>query len=493
MASSEEEMDMVPESPTPNAPSGGGKGKGPGNKGTHAEILVNHVLELLKAEGLAHDGAIMKEIKTYEPNETFEDSEFLMTTVMVTMARQIQALTITVQNLDRTVNSLKESGGAPQRPPPQSRKVQPDQQRTYAGVAAEAAAEFPKPKTTPRRKRKAEAGPTPPQNEKDKARKTGPTKPTSEPPVGKSKGQYNLPGSNMAKRKIFATRMEAKPLADPVREEAKIAVAVAATLTGCVCKAPTNLQVFSNKINGTITLTAPPGTDSSEYSKYLDKLTETLNKNLEADEPRYLPFRRAPTHVDVLVHGVSLFAIPNTNEELNEEVKEAFKITHSIDVVNAKFLKPNEEDRNQKRATSIIVRVPEGDAEKIVPNVLFMGKYKQSAIMWQASPTTQCHKCWKYGHPEMGCRAPNQICPVCSKQHAYKEHKCHQTACKGHKKIIPGCCSMTPAICPACGGAHSAMDPTCEERIRVRDEAKTKYDQRMATLAEVEMAEPADI
>jgi hypothetical protein len=37
------------------------------------------------------------------------------------------------------------------------------------------------------------------------------------------------------------------------------------------------------------------------------------------------------------------------------------------------------------------------------------------------------------------------------------------------------------------------MDPTCEERIRVRDEAKTKYDQRMATLAEVEMAEPADI
>jgi len=111
------------------------------------------------------------------------------------------------------------------------------------------------------------------------------------------------------------------------------------------------------------------------------------------DEPKYLLFRRVPTDVDVIIHGVSLTPIPNNDEDLEEEVKKAFKVTHKFEIAGAKFLKPKEKDRRDKKATSIIIWVPEVEVDNVTPSVLFMGKYKTSAVMWQASITTQCPKC----------------------------------------------------------------------------------------------------
>src|SRR5437868_14652375 len=117
---------------------------------------------------------------------------------------------------------------------------------------------------------------------------------------------------NMAKRKLFATRSAIMLLTDSAKEEALIAKAIATTLTKCECKAPTNLQVFSNKINSTITLTAPLGVNSGNYAKYLEKLTNTLNETIGTELAHYLPFCRAPTDVDILVHGVNLLTIATT-------------------------------------------------------------------------------------------------------------------------------------------------------------------------------------
>jgi len=158
-------------------------------------------------------------------------------------------------------------------------------------------------------------------------------------------------------------------------------------------------------------------------------------------------------------------------------------MSHKFEITGAKFLKPKEEDRRDKKATSIIIKVPEAEVDNVTPSVLFMGKYKTSAVMWQASATTQCHKCWKFGHLIAGCKARGEICPICSKAHTQREHKCPQTACSGHRRLIPGCCLMTPAKCPACGGPHSALDNNCPEKFRVKEAAKKKCDLRMASLA----------
>ena len=120
--------------------------------------------------------------------------------------------------------------------------------------------------------------------------------------------------------------------------------------------------------------------------------------------------------MDVIIHRVWLTAIPNNDKYLEAEVKTAFKVTHKFEIAGAKFLNPKEEDRRDKKATSIIIRVQETEVDNVTPSVLFMGKYKTSALMWQASDTTQWHKCWKFGHPVAGCKARGEICPICSKR-----------------------------------------------------------------------------
>ena len=61
---------------------------------------------------------------------------------------------------------------------------------------------------------------------------------------------------------MFATRSTAKPLTDAFKEKAQIITALADTLTGWACSVPVNLQVNSNKVNGTIAITTPAGTDA---------------------------------------------------------------------------------------------------------------------------------------------------------------------------------------------------------------------------------------
>ena len=114
--------------------------------------------------------------------------------------------------------------------------------------------------------------------------------------ISQPKGRNDCPKlkqvTNVARQELFATRITAKPIADGTREEPRISLAIATVLMGCECKAPTNLQVFSNKTNGTITLTAPTGTDSGQYAKYTDKITEALNGTIDPHEAKYLPFPR---------------------------------------------------------------------------------------------------------------------------------------------------------------------------------------------------------
>jgi len=158
---------------------------------------------------------------------------------------------------------------------------------------------------------------------------------------------------------------------------------------------------------------------------------------------------------------------------------------YKVNVTSAKFLK--EEPRSKtpgKKATSIIVKIREADAPKFEPRFRFMGKHKEAKIMWHATPTTQCTRCWEYGHPRVGCKESTDLCPVCSQKHREEDHKCRETACRGYKKLIPGCCNMTPLKCPAWDGPHSANDKECQEKIRVKEEAQRKYNQRMGSLAD---------
>ena len=122
--------------------------------------------------------------------------------------------------------------------------------------------------------------------------------------------------------------------------------------------------------------------DSTKHAQFRaihqipEEMTKALNEAVPGDEPDFLHFRRVPTDLNVLIHGILLGPIPKTPTELDGMIKEYFKYFHRIDVASAKFLKAKHETSEDKRATSIVVRLPEADAAKVTPNVVFMGKRK---------------------------------------------------------------------------------------------------------------------
>ena len=460
-------------------------------------LIQKQVLESVKASRLANKTQIME--ATIETDEGDFSSESVITmALLIEQANQIRTLTAMVQNLATSVQELK--GAVAEKRPEKKKTSEPveKKEKTYAEAAntqsAKADPETPGGKGGKKKnkgKRKAEEGPTP--SKAPPAKKTLKEGEKEAEPESKEWTKVNKKRpkkeQDVTKRKLFATRTTSKPFKNPAVDEARISVAIARTLLGCKCEEPTSLQVSSNRFNGTVTLTVPNGSVSGQYTKYLGEITKALNGALPDDEPEFLPFRQVPTDVDVLIHGITLAAVPEDPIELNNNIKEYFKDFHRIDVSSAKFLKANPESRIDKRATSIVVRLPEVDTAKVTPHVVFMGKRKESRVMWHATPTTQCTRCWKFGHPKIGCRENTDLCPICSKTHAEKDHKCHQPNCEGYRRIKANCCQLTPAKCPTCGGAHSAKDKICPVRIQVKEQEKAKYDQRMASLAETGMTD----
>lgn len=60
----------------------------------------------------------------------------------------------------------------------------------------------------------------------------------------KTVGEPKSRNARPARRKVFATRIMAKLLGDPAKDEANISVALTSILTHCKCNAPVNLQVI---------------------------------------------------------------------------------------------------------------------------------------------------------------------------------------------------------------------------------------------------------
>ena len=477
-------MDMDRPS-TPSTPTPKGKEKATGEAQT-----MKLVLDYLHAHGPDKDSLAMTAIRGMA-SEEITDVEMTMMRLVLGLTQHVKTLTANVQNLTGIVQDLgKVAKSSKTNDKPKKVEIrQPEmEKKCYAQVAKQTNDTTPETPPKRGRKRKGSAGLTPPQQPQAKtARDNNNNTKSEESPAGwKIAGAARTKNSSPTRRKMFATRSTAKPLADPFKEEAEIAIALANTLTGCACSAPVNLQVNFNKVNGTITVTTPAGTDAGQYMRYAEKMTETLNLAVGTDGSSYMPFRTVPTDVNLMVHGIFYHSVPDNNADLDAKIKKEFMTAYKVNVISAKFLR--EEPRNktpEKRATSIIVKIPVADAPRFEPRFVFMGKHKEAKIMWHATPTTQCTRCWKYGHSRVGCKETTDLCPVCSQKHREEDHKCRETACRGYKKLIPGCCNMTPLKSPACEGPHSAKDKECPEKVRVKEEAQRKYDQQMASLADV--------
>ena len=253
----------TPESPSPEA----------GRPDLYYRQLQKTTLDYLRASGPPKDSPIMLRMEELDADSP-SDGEFIINTILMTMAKQQQSFMATVQNLDRNVQELrqevKDLRTLKNTDTTGHKNRTNEKAHSYADVVGTTNQSTTTPAPVNKKKRKTEEGPTPPKPPPGKQGKANEETTKANPREGKKEELKETKPVNMAKRKLFATRSAIMPLTDPAKEEALIAKAIATTLTKCECKAPTNLQVFSNKINGTITLTAPPGVDSGNYAKYLE-------------------------------------------------------------------------------------------------------------------------------------------------------------------------------------------------------------------------------
>jgi len=117
----------------------GSKGEEEGDVDENSKELNQLVIDYLPADGLSAANPIMKQLSSF-PTDRYTEGEYTMTTLMVSLARHLQELTVTVQNLTRTISDPKPEGA-----PTGETTRQPSEPtaKSYAKGAAQA------PKTPP--------------------------------------------------------------------------------------------------------------------------------------------------------------------------------------------------------------------------------------------------------------------------------------------------------------------------------------------------------
>ena len=285
---------------------------------------------------------------------------------------------------------------------------------------------------------------------------------------------------NIARRRIYSTRATPTPTPEALNLEPRISIALTKELKKCGCSAPANLQVQVNPTTGTISLTATPTIEASQYENYLKPITVAVIATLPETVRDYTKFRLAPTTTDVVIHGIAVAPTANDPETLASIMKESLQVGYQITASSVRFLQKNAEVRKEKRYTSVVVAIPSDFVHQITPNVLVHGKWKKSAVMWSSNPTKQSTKCYLYGHPEEGCKSNKYTYLICAGEHRIKDHKCSSPTCpsKGDRKIIADCCPVTPSKCVACGGNHPEFHAECPIKVKAKADAKAHFDRR---------------
>jgi hypothetical protein len=111
--------------------------------------------------------------------------------------------------------------------------------------------------------------------------------------------------------------------------------------------------------------------------------------------------------------------------------------------------------RSQNRGSVIVEMATQDDRDRVVRDGVFIGAEWFRVTCWDvAMKEVQCFRCWRWGHTQSVCNAPEELCGYCAGKHPH--HKCttkekekascagckekghfafHRHACKGYRKF----------------------------------------------------------
>ena len=269
-----------------------------------------------------------------------------------------------------------------------------------------------------------------------------------------------------AARRFFAPRSSPAPHYDAADIKAHLPYLAASVLHEQNCSLPHFLKGIVND-RGSITLiVVDTSVPAASYAPYFEALTTKLNQLFPVGSNPWLPFRLAPTSVQLAIHSLAVDYMPLQDEDLISYLSDSILNFKDVSISVARFLNPNRQSHMEKRAYSVVVNVGPDSIQTMLLSTYLLGNSRTVERAYSSCPLTQCHKCWKYGHVKPLCKAESPTCPLCSLQHIKADDRCPNPSCPsgGNLKARLGCCLASPARCSNCGKVPSASSRDCHER-----------------------------
>jgi len=269
-----------------------------------------------------------------------------------------------------------------------------------------------------------------------------------------------------AARRFFAPRSSPAPHPDAAYIMAHLPDLAASVLREANCYLPRSLKAIVNDRGSVTLIVVDTSVPAASYALYFEALTTKLNQSFPVGPNPWLPFRLAPTSVQLAIHSLPVDYMPLQDEALFNYLSDLILNSKDVTISAARFLNLNRQSLMEKRAYSVVVNVKPDSVQTMLPSIYLFGNSRTVEKAYSSSPLTQCQKCWKYGHVKPLCKAETPTCPLCSLQHTKAEHRCPNPSCPsgGNLKAILRCCLASPARCSNCGEAHSARSRDCPER-----------------------------
>jgi len=205
---------------------------------------------------------------------------------------------------------------------------------------------------------------------------------------------------------------------------------------------------------------------ASAYTPYFAPLTTRLNKAFPVGNSPWDLLKPAPNETQLLVHSIPLAFLPSDDDQLFPCLYESIRNARGVSIQSARYLNPDPESREPKRATSVVVSVAPPDAFALLPSFNLFSRNRRVEQMFSSSKNSQCKKCGKFGLISNPCPRSLPVCPFCSLTYTKAEHRCPNPSGPkgGNLQPILACCPSSVACCPNCQEEHSARSRDCPSR-----------------------------
>jgi len=227
-----------------------------------------------------------------------------------------------------------------------------------------------------------------------------------------------------AARRFFAPRSSPAPHPDAADIKAHLPDLAASVLREANCFLPRSLKAIVNDRGSVTLIVVDTSVPAASYAPYFEALTTKLNQSFPIGPNPWLPFRLAPTSVQLAIHSLRVDYMPLQDEDLFSYLSDSILNSKDITISAARFLNLNRLSRMEKRAYSVVVNVEPDSVQAMLPSIYLFGNSRTVERAYSSSPLTQCQKCWKYGHVKPLGKAETPTCPLCSLQHTKAEHRC---------------------------------------------------------------------